>query len=384
MSKYTAADVLLLAKRWQNTRRSYLLVNPLQAKHLPSAPDAALQMMQCLGRKVAAHYPQARLVIGFAETATALGAAVAACLAPDCVYLQTTRELMPQVKSWLNFQEEHSHAVEQKLCADNLSAAVANSPQIIFVDDEISTGKTLLNIVAQLKNFCPDCQGKEMVAASIINRLQPENELAWADVGLRSEYLVRPEPVDYEQAVADFVVSEAKPIEPVDLPDYTALTAAAPYMDTRLGVMIGEYQQNCRDNAKYLARHLAGKITPDSRILLLGTEEFMYPALLLGEELSGLGCASEVFCHATTRSPIGIGQVSGYPIRNGYRLHSFYETERSTYIYNLAAYGAAVILSDTTATEAGRLALADLLVALREQGCQQLFYVQGGQNVQHL
>lgn len=112
MSKYTAADVLLLAKRWQNAKRSYLLVNPLQAKHLPAAPDAALQMMQCLGQKVAVHYPQARLVIGFAETATALGAAVAACLAPDCVYLQTTRESMPQVKNWLNFQEEHSHAVE--------------------------------------------------------------------------------------------------------------------------------------------------------------------------------------------------------------------------------------------------------------------------------
>ena len=155
-------------------------------------------------------------------------------------------------------------------------------------------------------------------------------------------------------------------------------------MKFRLGVTIGEYQQNCRDNAKYLARHLAGKIKPDSRILLLGTEEFMYPVLLLGEELAGQGWASEVFCHATTRSPIGIGQMPDYPIRNGYHLHSFYVAECSTYIYNLAAYDAAVILSDTTATEAGRLALADLLGVLREQGCQQMFYVQGGQNVQHL
>ena len=92
MNDYTEADVLLLAKRWQNSKRSYLLVNPLQAKHCPSDPGQALAMMRSLGRQVAEHYPQARLVIGFAETATAIGATLASCLGPDCWYIQTTRE----------------------------------------------------------------------------------------------------------------------------------------------------------------------------------------------------------------------------------------------------------------------------------------------------
>ncbi len=78
MHPYTAADTLRIAKRYNNPKRSYLLVNPLQAKHIPVSPAAALEMMGALGDQVAAKYPEARLVIGFAETATAIGAAVAA------------------------------------------------------------------------------------------------------------------------------------------------------------------------------------------------------------------------------------------------------------------------------------------------------------------
>ena len=82
MHPYTAADTLRIAKRYNNPKRSYLLVNPLQAKHIPVSPAAALEMMGALGNQVAAKYPEARLVIGFAETATAIGAAVAARLGP--------------------------------------------------------------------------------------------------------------------------------------------------------------------------------------------------------------------------------------------------------------------------------------------------------------
>ena len=168
MNDYTEADVLLLAKRWQNSKRSYLLVNPLQAKHCPSDPGQALAMMRSLGRQVAEHYPQARLVIGFAETATAIGATLASCLGPDCWYIQTTRENVLGGQNWVDFQEEHSHAVEQKLCGDRLAEAIEHSPQLVFVDDEFSTGQTLLNMVNQLRLQYPAAENREIVAASII------------------------------------------------------------------------------------------------------------------------------------------------------------------------------------------------------------------------
>ena len=66
MQRYKENDILKLAKRINNSKRSYLLVNPLQAKHIPVSPSAALQMMTSLGELVSERYGDARLVIGFA------------------------------------------------------------------------------------------------------------------------------------------------------------------------------------------------------------------------------------------------------------------------------------------------------------------------------
>ena len=88
-NKYSENDVLRLAKRHHNTKRTYLLINPLQAKHLPVSPSKSLEMMTCLGKQIARKYPTARLVIGFAETATAIAATVAGCLDPECKYIHT-------------------------------------------------------------------------------------------------------------------------------------------------------------------------------------------------------------------------------------------------------------------------------------------------------
>ena len=61
---YSQNDVLRIAKRVNNTRRSYLLVNRLQAKHIPVSPGRALEMMEQLGDLLAQKYPDTRLVIG--------------------------------------------------------------------------------------------------------------------------------------------------------------------------------------------------------------------------------------------------------------------------------------------------------------------------------
>lgn len=382
MNDYTEADVLLLAKRWQNSKRSYLLVNPLQAKHCPSDPGQALAMMRSLGRQVAEHYPQARLVIGFAETATAIGATLASCLGPDCWYIQTTRENVLGGQNWVDFQEEHSHAVEQKLCGDRLAEAIEHSPQLVFVDDEFSTGQTLLNMVNQLRWQYPAAENREIVAASIINRLQPANEQVWAAAGIKSEYLVRPKPLDYERLVADIPVTAAAelPAEAVGT-NFRQINLPSPCLNPRLGVQIADYQQSCQKNAAYLTETLVEQLKPGAQLLVLGTEEYMYPALLTADCLACSGYFASVRCHATTRSPIGIYTAVTYPVRNGNLLHSFYDQNRRTYIYNLAQYDAAVVFSDTENMAAARLAQADLARALNAWGCTQLFYVGGEQNV---
>ena len=169
--EYTRENLLQVAKRYRNNRRLSLLVNPLQGKHIPVSPEISLEMMRTLGGQLAKKYPEARFVVGFAETATAIGAAAAGCFPSGTRYVHTTREALPEVRQWIEFAEEHSHAVEQKLSLQAVEEGIRQSPTIIFVDDEISTGRTLLNMMIRLREEIPGFAEKKIVAASLLNRL---------------------------------------------------------------------------------------------------------------------------------------------------------------------------------------------------------------------
>ena len=45
MVKYTEQDLLCVGKRFNNKKRKYLLINPLQAKHMAVSPIQSLVMM---------------------------------------------------------------------------------------------------------------------------------------------------------------------------------------------------------------------------------------------------------------------------------------------------------------------------------------------------
>ena len=45
--EYTEKDLVKIAKRENNTKRNYLVVDPLQGKHIPVVPSKALD---CSGR----------------------------------------------------------------------------------------------------------------------------------------------------------------------------------------------------------------------------------------------------------------------------------------------------------------------------------------------
>ena len=61
---------------------------------------------------------------------------------------------------------------------------------------------------------------------------------------------------------------------------------------------------------------------------MLGTEEFMYPALFVGSKLEETGCL--VRCHATTRSPIEVSDEEAYPLHARYELRSLYEEQHKS------------------------------------------------------
>lgn len=368
-TSYTKETTLRVAKRYRNAKRAYLLVNPLQAKHMPVSPTEALTMMWTLGEGLQQEFPGARLVLGFAETATALGAAVASRLGPDCAFLTTTREA-GEGPGWVRFLEEHSHAAEQKLWGGDLDTLLQETDTVLFVDDEISTGKTLRNMVAQLTRRWPALGEKTLVAASLLNRVTPEQEKALADAGITCRCLVRLPQEDHTAQVADWTVTEAPPAVPQNLSFRQETLPGEGLLDPRKTLRIGAYDRSCQAVAEVMLSRALGPVETLGKTLVLGTEECMYPALRLGERLERLG--AEVCCHATTRSPIGLCDAPGYPIRSGWKLPSFYEEERTTYVYNLKEYDTVIVVSDTKKTDLRAIqALASVLT------CKQLIYTQG-------
>lgn len=377
MLRYKEKDIIRIAKRINNGRRPYLLVNPLQAKHIPVAPSKAFQMMTSLGEVVAEKYSDARLVIGFAETATALGAVVAKSISNECLYIHTTREMVKSAEQYVYFTEEHSHATEQKLVSNNLDYYFSKTSTVILVDDEFSTGTTLINMVNRLKSAYHALNGKRIVAASIINRMSEDHLERWKNNGIESVCLLNIPNVDYTDAIAPILVESAQYCsEPENQFHSTTSVFNCNLPDPRLGVIISDYYEACFAKAKQIVSSYDFK---DKRAVVLGTEECMLPSLLIGKRIEELGLAKSVKCHSTTRSPIGICKTTGYPIKSGYHLRSFYDVKRETYIYNLKKYDIAVIISDTN--EQFRNGLHDLSIALNGNGCRNILCIVGENDV---
>ena len=96
---YTRDDLFSVAKRYNNSKRNYLIVNKKQSKYLPTKPSDTLEMVTTLAKKAEEvdtddriDFEEQTLVIGFAETATALGHLFANHFR-KAYYLTTTRKL---------------------------------------------------------------------------------------------------------------------------------------------------------------------------------------------------------------------------------------------------------------------------------------------------
>ncbi len=374
---YNVEDLLQIAKRENNLKRKYLLINPLQAKHIPVSPAKSLEMMQCLANKLHKMYPETKLVIGFAETATAIGAVVANTFSDECIYIHTTREnISNDSDNWINFLEEHSHAVEQGLFSKKLDEWISDTKNIIFIDDEISTGKTIINIVMQLKKQFPILDQVNIIAASILNRVSNENEDKLKSLGITSEYLLKIPNDDYSELVNNYSIQSAIDFthKSVEVNNCFLINTEIKLPNPRFGIESHKYMTTCQDFAKEIVKKVLSGIDKKADFLILGTEECMYPALIVGKQIESI-CTGRVFCHATTRSPIGICNQNNYPIKSGFLIHSFYDLNRKTYIYNLRKYDYVIIVSDSQLKPS--IALENMLAVLKSVKCGKIFFVGG-------
>ena len=60
---YTERNLVRIAKRENNQKRKYLVMNRLQGKHIPVKPHEALAMFQALANQLREQYNEERLLV---------------------------------------------------------------------------------------------------------------------------------------------------------------------------------------------------------------------------------------------------------------------------------------------------------------------------------
>lgn len=141
----------------RNPKRAHLLVSNVLGKHVPQSPSVVWRSGVELGLRVrrllGTDDTRNAVVLGYAETATGLGHSVAdgMGLAP---YLHSTRRPVPGVARAGGFEESHSHATSHLLLPENPRLLAGDGP-LVLVDDEFSTGNTVLNTIRALHERFP-------------------------------------------------------------------------------------------------------------------------------------------------------------------------------------------------------------------------------------
>ncbi|WP_234536511.1 phosphoribosyltransferase [Streptomyces shenzhenensis] len=164
----------------RNPRRAHLLVSNVLGKHVPQSPSVVYGHGFALGRRVRdllGEREAARaVVVGYAETATGLGHSVAdgLGLAP---YLHSTRRPVAGVTPAGGFEESHSHATSHLLLPEDPALLAADGP-LVLVDDEFSTGNTVLNTIRDLHARYPR---KRYVVVALVDMRSREDAGRLAD-----------------------------------------------------------------------------------------------------------------------------------------------------------------------------------------------------------
>ncbi|MCY0918282.1 phosphoribosyltransferase [Streptomyces sp. H27-G5] len=350
-------ELLGLALR-RNPKRAHLLVSRVLGKHVPQSPAVVhgagfglgQRVRELLGDDAAAD----AVVLGYAETATGLGHSVAdgLGLAP---YLHSTRRPVPGVAQAGGFEEAHSHATSHLLLPED-PRLLAGSGPLVLVDDEFSTGNTVLNTIRDLHARHP--RGHYVVVALVDMRSEADRgrlDAFAAELGARVDLValasgtVRlPDGVlakgqalveeheTTEDAAASGVDGSAAPVRrvaldwPAGVPDggrhgftpahRARLEAALPALAERLAEALDEAPDAVSGSGSE-----SGPRSAPVRVLVLGNEELMYAPLRLALALEeswatrpapGTGAPREVRFSTTTRSPVLAVDDAGYAIRS--------------------------------------------------------------------
>ena len=339
-----------ICKRTNNAKREYLFVNRDQGKHFPQSPFHISLLYKVFYNEIkkSLYRNERIIVIGFAETATALAESVAYEMHKDTkitsslvYYLQTTRENYKAPKLF-DFNEEHSHAVNQSLyCCDSLP----EFDRILFIEDEITTGNTILNFISEFKKINPNCKYS---VASVLNWQNEYNRQKFKNAGIERIYLVCGDLREDVPFLIDYNFSTCE--------DYYNIDVAVDFLgvrvnnngikNPRLGVTPDYFDDVDRLLEILKKSDIDSFLNPDDKVMVIGTEECMFIPLKFARYIESY-YELETSFRATTRSPISVSSEKGYILNNSIMVHSAYDDDRVTYLYNMYGdYNKILVITD--------------------------------------
>jgi len=312
-----------------SSKRKFLLVSKVLGKHYPASPTLMAWSYRALARQVTFDHG-ASVWMGMAETATGLGYGVyeAACREglANALFLQTTRYHLDGAQR-LEFDEAHSHATDFFLyypAQTQLRHQFLNAQTLVLIDDEISTGRTFLQLLKAYRQVNPHL--KTVYVVSLVNFAHPDDreaferqagvKVAW--VWLRSGRLRFD---DHHNADLDGIT--------VNVSGNGACKRHLLGWPGRLGLPAPvrlPHDAVSQVTALFQTGH-----TDPRPLLVLGSGECNAPAFLLARALQNAGF--NVCVQSTTRSPIHVGT----DIRSACQFLDNYEDGIANFLYNMVA-----------------------------------------------
>ncbi|MEU3251694.1 phosphoribosyltransferase [Streptomyces sp. NPDC006997] len=319
-------DLLGLALR-RNPKRAHLLVSHVLGKHVPQSPAVVYGAGFALGRRVRELLgdPDGAVVLGYAETATGLGHSVADGIG-DVPYLHSTRRPVPGVRTAGGFEESHSHATSHLLLPEDDRFLAGDGP-LVLVDDEFSTGNTVLNTVRALHERWP--RRRYVVVALVDMRSPDDQERLTAfgrEIGARVDLVAA---ARGSVRLPDGVLEKGQALVAAhegDAPASVGERGSVRRLALRWpgGVPDGgrhgftpAHRRRLERALPALGAQLAEALPASARrVLVLGCEELMYAPLRLARELEQVADGVDVRFSTTTRSPVLAVDDPGYAIRS--------------------------------------------------------------------
>lgn len=365
------SDLVRLALR-RNPKRAHLLVSTVLGKHIPTDPQVVLGMGRLLGvlvrcaldgtelpgelraaaravvdgtdpaalLRVGAEAGEPVGVVGFAETATALGHCVADALGAQW-YLHSTRRSVPQVPVTGRFEEGHSHATSHQLLPVP-SGLLAQPQTLVLVDDELSTGATAIETIIELHRLHP--RRRYVVACLVDLRGEADRrrfDTVAAELGAEILFTcLASGAIELPKGLAQTVVDRcgagvtvlSGPVGPAQCQRVELSWPTDVPEGGRHGLTLADRWRF--DQALVAAhRHLRSELGDNpGRVLVVAHEELMYLPLRLACALRADGL--QVRYQTTTRSPVHPVDTSDYPIRRALTFTASDDQESPRHLYN--------------------------------------------------